>query len=68
MDGRLRPYYGRPFMVLRADRFVAACLAAVDDPDLRRLPLVGSVDQIADSTDLLSYPELCRRLTGLLSP
>ena len=51
-----RLYYGRPYQVLLADRFVDACIARVTDPALRSLPLIGSVDQFVDSTDVLDYP------------
>jgi hypothetical protein len=37
-----------------SQRFVDACLERVRDPWLRSLPLVGSVDQFVDSTDVLS--------------
>jgi hypothetical protein len=49
-----RPFHTRPYRVLGSHRFVDACLGRVDDPALRVLPTVGSVDQWADSTDLLS--------------
>jgi hypothetical protein len=42
--------------VLGSARFVDACLECVRDPRLRATPLVGSIDQLADSTDLLSNP------------
>ena len=45
----------RPFRVLNADRFVEACLASVGDEQLRRLPVVGSIDQITAPTDLLIH-------------
>jgi hypothetical protein len=38
--------------VLGTTRFVDACLARVDDPILRSLPLVGGIDQMSDSTDV----------------
>jgi len=38
--------------VIGATRFVEACVAKVDDPFLRSLPLVGGIDQLADSTDM----------------
>jgi hypothetical protein len=60
-----RPFYGRPYRVLMAERFVEACFERVDDPLLGRLPLVGSVDQVAGSTDLLSEAGLFRRLGPL---
>lgn len=65
VDPAIRPFHGRPFPVLMADRFADACLEAVGDPRLRALPLTGSVDQFADSTDVLSDPTRARRLGGL---
>jgi len=40
-----------------ADRFTDACLTTVTDPALRALPLIGGVDQVADSTDVLQVPQ-----------
>lgn len=64
VDPTARPFHGRPYRVIGADRLVDACLAAVADPWLRSLPLVGSIDQLVDSTDVLSDPETARRLRG----
>jgi hypothetical protein len=60
IDPSTRPYYDRPFQVLRADRFTQALLATV--PHLRGLPMTGAIDQFADNTDLLDD----RRLTSSL--
>lgn len=65
VEPTLRSYYGRPFQVLRAERFVASCLAAVRDDRLRQVPPIGSVDQIVDSTPVLERPRLVARLTTL---
>jgi hypothetical protein len=65
VDPEVRPFHDRPFRVLAADRLVRACLREVADERLRSLPLVGSVDQFADSTDLLSHPARARRLGAL---
>jgi hypothetical protein len=62
VDPAARQFHERPAMVLGAERFVEACLARVKDSQLRELPLVGSIDQISDSTDLLSNPAAYRRL------
>jgi hypothetical protein len=62
VDPTARQFHERPAMVLGAERFVEACLARVKDSQLRELPLVGSIDQISDSTDLLSNPAAYRRL------
>jgi hypothetical protein len=59
VDPSVRPFYGRPFLVLEATRFVDACLARVDDPFLRSLPLIGGIDQFADSTDMAT-PDAAR--------
>jgi hypothetical protein len=58
------PFHGRPFQVLGAGRFVDVCLAEVQDPWLRGLPLVGFVDQFVDSTDVLAYAGRARRLAS----
>lgn len=62
VDPTTRPYHGRPYRVLHADRFVDACRARITNAELAGLPLVGSVDQFADSTDILSHRERPRRL------
>ncbi len=54
VDASVRQFHARPFRVLGSHRFVDACLASVGDPWLRSLPLVGSVDQWIDSSDVLS--------------
>jgi hypothetical protein len=53
VDENVGLFHTRPFRVLGSGRFVDACLERVADPWLRALPLVGSVDQLSDSTDLL---------------
>jgi uncharacterized protein DUF4037 len=57
VDPRTRDYHGRPFRVLMADRFADACTAAIRDTWLRGLPLVGTVDQFVDSTDVMRPSE-----------
>jgi hypothetical protein len=65
VDVAIGSYHGRPGQVLMADRFADACLATVSLPELRKLPLIGSVDHVVDSTDVLESPEHFRRLAGL---
>jgi hypothetical protein len=60
VDRTVRPYYSRPFLVIAATRFVDACLARVENPLLQSLPLVGGIDQLADSTDMAT-PGAARR-------
>jgi hypothetical protein len=54
VDDTIGFFHDRPFRVLGASRFVDACLERVADPRLKALPLVGAVDQLVDSTDVLS--------------
>ena len=65
VDETIGPYHERPARVLMADRFADACLATVGDRALARLPAIGSVDQVVDSTDVLSSPAAYRRLAPL---
>ena len=53
LDPATRPYFGRPFRVLHADRFAAALRSAITDSEIRALSMCGAVDQFADSTDFL---------------
>lgn len=54
VDPSTRPYHDRPFRVLRAERFTAALAAGITTPEIRSLPIGGSIDQCVDSTDVLS--------------
>ena len=65
VDPTARPFHTRPFRVLGADRFADACRAALTDPSLAALPPVGSVDQVVDSTPVLSSIGTARRLRAL---
>jgi hypothetical protein len=58
-------FHGRPFRVLGSGRFVDACLERVQDPRLRGLPVVGAVDQVGDSTDVLENVAVARRLASI---
>lgn len=64
VDEAVGTFYDRPFRVLGSARFVTACLEEVSDERLRALPLVGGIDQLADSTDVLAYPRTFEKLTA----
>jgi hypothetical protein len=65
VDPQARPYHDRPFVVLGAGRFTDACRRSVTDGWLSELPLLGSVDQLVDSTDLLTSTDLPSRMRAL---
>ncbi len=58
-------FHNRPFRVLGSSRYMDACLERVHDPWLLSLPQLGGIDQVVDSTDVLSYADRARRLTSL---
>lgn len=65
VDPGVRPFHTRPFQVLMSGRFVEATLDRVTDAWLRALPLVGSVDQFVDSTEVLSVSGRANHLRAL---
>ena len=63
LDASPRLFHDRPYLVIDADRFTDACLAAMTDRALAALPPIGAIDQFIDSTDVLGFrPTLCRRI------
>lgn len=58
-------YHDRPACVIMADRFCDALIETITDPVVRALPLIGSVDQVVDNTDVLTDPSRCRDLQVL---
>jgi Domain of unknown function (DUF4037) len=67
IDPTPRNYYGRPFLVLHAERFAEALRATISDPQLRALPATGGVDQWTDSTELVHEPAAIRAALGALA-
>jgi hypothetical protein len=53
---RVGPYFERPFTVINADEISAAIRAEISDPLLRDLPIIGSLDQVTDSTPVSEAP------------
>jgi Domain of unknown function (DUF4037) len=62
-------FYGRPYRVLGAGRFAKAVSDEIRDEQLRRIydvvGPIGSIDQFADSTNLLMRSDLRVRLSAL---
>jgi hypothetical protein len=56
--------YGRPFHVHVGDD-AGPIWALIGGEQVKRLPYLGSVDQMSDNTDLLSYPNNYQRLRPL---
>ncbi len=70
LEEATRPFFGRPFRVLFAERFTTALLAQIRDPDVRRVaasPPIGSLDLFSDNTDLLEPAGWRHALKGLFA-
>jgi uncharacterized protein DUF4037 len=66
VDPAVRPFWGRPYRVLFADRLADALVEAIADPAVRALGhTAGPVDAVTDNTEVLTRPHLWRRLTAL---
>ncbi|KRA95105.1 hypothetical protein ASD83_20025 [Devosia sp. Root685] len=46
------PYFDRPFTTINADDAVASAMAAIADPAISMLPVMGAIDQVSDLTPL----------------
>jgi hypothetical protein len=68
IEPTVRPFHSRPFRVIDAGRFAAACIESVSDSWLRELPRVGAIDQLVDSTDVLSVGGVARRVADFYGP
>ena len=69
LDTGTMSFHARPYRVLGAERFAKAVNDEIRDESLRRIYAtagpIGSIDQFADSTDLLMRSDLCARLKVL---
>lgn len=69
LDTAVSGFHGRPFQVIHAERFASGLMDSIRDSRVRavvdRIGLVGSVDQISDSVDVLSQPATLARIRSL---
>ncbi len=68
LDTRTRYFHDRPYRVIGAARFTAALREAITDPQLRRLPHTGAIDQFTDSTDAAGDLRFLRACAGAVRP
>ncbi len=66
IPAKVSPFFSRPFQVIHGGHF-ASVLQATLPPTLQCLPLIGSIDQFSDSTDLLENAVLRLPLKALYS-
>jgi hypothetical protein len=59
-------FFSRPFRVIHGGEIAEKIMQTIPDLGIARLPsLVGSVNQVSSSTDVISYAEVCRRMKAL---
>lgn len=69
LEGTVSHFYERPYLVIHAERFADAIRAQITDPAVQALPHgLGGVDQLFDSTDVLSEPRRFARARALFQP
>ncbi|MBK8906320.1 MAG: DUF4037 domain-containing protein [Anaerolineaceae bacterium] len=61
-------FYERPYRIIHCDQFADALYDQLQDPQVRALPRgLGSLDQLSDATDILSYPQRYRKFAALFA-
>ncbi len=66
IDARVQSFHGLPFSSIGADEISNRIRETINDKDVRDLPShLGSIDQFSDSTDLLSYPKLKKKIKNV---
>ena len=63
---KVGPFFGRPFLTINAEEIGADLAAAIADPVLKALPVIGAIDQITGAVPLVVAPERARRLIAAL--
>lgn len=64
---RIHQYYDRPFLVCNAGEIADGVHGEITDSELLALPHVGAVDQLTNSTPVLTHPDLARSIVRAIS-
>jgi hypothetical protein len=60
---KVSSYYDRPYLVIHADKFAEATKEKIESEEVKSIKInIGSIDQFMDSTDVLSYPQIFKKL------
>jgi hypothetical protein len=59
-------YHERPFATINTDDIGEATASAIEDPVIKALPIVGSLDQVTDLTPVLEDPRASQRIMRAL--
>jgi hypothetical protein len=63
LDTKVSRFYNRPYQVIHSERFANEIRMVIKDQEVRKIRVsIGSIDQFVDCTDIMSEPQLYRRL------
>jgi hypothetical protein len=64
METKVSPFHDRPYTVIHGENFAEAIKKQIEDNEVKQIAEknIGSVDQFVDSTDVLSHPEITKKL------
>jgi hypothetical protein len=63
LDTKVSPFYHRPYLVMHSEQFANEIRKAIKDQEVRKIKVsIGSIDQFVDCADIMSEPQLYRRL------
>lgn len=67
LETKVSSYHERPYLVIHADQFAEKIKKAITDEAVKKVIKrnIGSVDQFIDSTDVLSHPDICKKLNAV---
>jgi Domain of unknown function (DUF4037) len=65
-EPQIGAYFSRIFTAVNADPIIAAIRAEITDAALRALPVIGSLDQVTDSTPVIEAPARAGRAMAAL--
>ncbi len=65
LETHTQNFFNRPFHVLYAERFASALVSQIENPELRSIPLIGSVTQLTDSVALYDDISLGKKMRNL---
>lgn len=63
IENKVSSFHNRPFLIIQAEDFADAIYKQIRDEKIKSLPKwLGSVNQYSDSTDVLAYSDMLRKL------
>ncbi|MCP4419576.1 MAG: DUF4037 domain-containing protein, partial [Chloroflexi bacterium] len=69
LPAKISIFHERPYRVINSEQFSDALYDQIQEPQVRALPRgLGNLDQISDSTDILSYPKRFPKFAPLFAP